>query len=148
MVNTTMSKYMDSTITNPFFIGFESLFDRASKMMENSYPPYNVISYSKKDQEISGNYDSDYEIELAVAGFHKFELDVTEEDGILTITGDKREYDTTYIHKGIATRKFTKQFTLAKDVKVENVCLNLGILHISLKKEEMKSKANKLEIID
>lgn len=148
MVNTTMSKYVDSTITNPFFIGFESLFDRASKMMENSYPPYNVISYSKKDQEISGNYDADYEIELAVAGFHKFELDVTEEDGILTITGDKREYDTTYIHKGIATRKFTKQFTLAKDVKVVDVSLNLGILHISLKKEEKKSKANKLEIID
>jgi molecular chaperone IbpA len=131
-----------STI-NPFLIGFESLFDRASSMInESSYPPYNVIKYSE-EQKLENEYDWDYEIHLAIAGFKEDEIKVYREGNILTISGESKEKPEdgfTYLHKGISSRKFKKQFTLSENVKVmqRGVGFNEGLLNIALQKNESR----------
>lgn len=134
-----------STI-NPFMIGFESLFDRANSMInESSYPPYNVIKISdeaKADQPEGWEY-WDYEIHLAVAGFKENEIKVYREGNVLTISGESKEKPEdgfTYIHKGISSRKFKKQFTLSENVKVleRGVGFDEGILKICLENIEPK----------
>ncbi len=140
MVSTTMS-----TI-NPFLIGFESLFDKANSMInESSYPPYNVIKISdeaKADQPEGWEY-WDYEIHLAVAGFKENEIKVYREGNVLTISGESKEKPEDgfiYIHKGISSRKFKKQFTLSENVKVleRGVGFDEGILKICLENIEPK----------
>jgi molecular chaperone IbpA len=131
-----------STI-NPFMIGFESLFDRASSMInESSYPPYNVIKYSE-EQKLENEYDWDYEIHLAIAGFKEDEIKVYREGNILTISGESKEKPEdgfTYLHKGISSRKFKKQFTLSENVKVmqRGVGFDEGLLNIALQKNESR----------
>jgi molecular chaperone IbpA len=134
-----------STI-NPFLIGFESLFDKANSMInESSYPPYNVIKISdeaKADQPEGWEY-WDYEIHLAVAGFKENEIKVYREGNVLTISGESKEKPEDgfiYIHKGISSRKFKKQFTLSENVKVleRGVGFDEGILKICLENIEPK----------
>jgi len=125
-------------------VGFDSLFDKLERVADdnkNSYPPHNLIKLS----------DEDFEIQLAVAGYDTEDIDVSFEDTSLTITGDKRTDlipEDQILHKGIGTRKFTKQFNLAEHVSVEKVFLQNGILTISLKKEipeKLKTKTFKIE---
>ena len=144
MVSTTMS-----TI-NPFLIGFESLFDRANNMLnESSYPPYNVIKISDetKDEyaELGEGWEKwDYEIHLAIAGFKEDEIKVYREGNVLTVIGESKEEPEDgfiYLHKGISSRKFKKQFTLSENVKVvdRGVGFDEGILKICLENIEPKS---------
>lgn len=142
-----------STI-NPFLIGFESLFDRANNMLnESSYPPYNVIKISdeaKADQP-EGWEMWDYEIHLAIAGFKEDEIKVYREGNVLTISGESKEKPEDgfiYLHKGISSRKFKKQFTLSENVKVteRGVGFDEGILKICLENIETKSDIEHYEV--
>jgi len=131
MVSTTMS-----TI-NPFLIGFESLFDKANNLLnDSSYPPYNVIKISEEFKDGDCDY-WDYEIHLAIAGFKEDEIKVYREGNILTVSGEGKERSEdgfTYLHKGISSRKFKKQFTLSENVKVmeRGVSIEEGLLKICL----------------
>ena len=118
-------------------IGFDSMFDRLEKLQtqQQGYPPHNVVNH--------GN--DKFEISIAVAGFNEDELHVEQKDDVLTISSkdveEKKKVE--YIHKGIATRKFTKTFTLGEYVDVESVSLVNGILSVYLEKnipEEKKPK--------
>ena len=117
------------TIPRSWTIGFDSIFDRLESTQSNSstYPPHNVVKHT----------DTSFEIALAVAGFKDKDLDVTLEKSILTIEGDNVALngDSEYIHKGIATRKFKKQFDLAEHIRVEHVSITDGILSVYLTKE-------------
>jgi len=111
-------------------VGFERLLnafsDLENSVAENkaqSYPPYNIIKQSEHD----------YAIEIAVAGFKRDEIDITFERDKLTVTGKvsaQREGD--YLHRGIATRDFTHQFTLAETVIVKSADLEDGLLILRL----------------
>lgn len=111
-------------------VGFERLLsafgDIENAMAENktpSYPPYNIIK--------TGEHD--YAVELAVAGFKRDELEITFEGDKLTVTGKVKESrDGEYLHRGIATRDFTHQFTLAETVLVQSADLVDGLLVIRL----------------
>ena len=95
-------------ITTPLarsFVGFDNLFDELEKVAtfkEGSYPAYNIEKTS----------DSTYEITIALAGFKKNQIEVELEQNRLTISAnsDNDEPLRDYVHKGIATRSFTKQF--------------------------------------
>jgi molecular chaperone IbpA len=85
-------------------------------------------------------------MEFAVAGFAKDEVKITTEKNVLTIKADKTETDSEkkYLHKGIATRKFVRSFTLPEYYEVESAGMDNGILYIDLIKnvpEEKKPKA-------
>lgn len=128
-------------------IGFDRLFDELDRQFENSktvgYPPYNIVQIN----------DDEYMISLAVAGFGMDNLDITQEGNILTVQGAQYEPDTiNYLHKGIASRNFRRQFTLANHVEVENAHLELGMLNIHLVRnvpEELQPKTIKInQVID
>lgn len=145
---------MVSTLAYPSMIGWDELFEKANKWMQgnqNNYPPYNVVSFSE-EQKKEYEYDWDYEIQIAVAGFGTEDLKVSQEGNILTISGDSEDNEYTnlgtFLHRGIGTRKFTKQFTLADNIEVceENVGMFEGLLVIGLKKVENNSKSRYFHI--
>lgn len=124
-------------------VGFDQMFRDMDRMFENSkgngYPPYNVVEISEDEWKIS----------IAVAGFDMQDLDITLDKNILTVEGTapNSDQDITYLHKGIGSRNFRRQFTLADHVEVESADLELGMLNIHLKRhvpDELQPK--KIEI--
>jgi len=113
---------------DPFMVGFDRIFDRMHSLNTNTnqsnYPPYNIV---KTD-------DNSYDIELAVAGFTEEQLDITVEDGILTIESTTSDDPDTieYLHRGIGKRDFRRVFTLADTVVVRDAELINGILRVHL----------------
>ena len=117
------------------FVGFDSLFDeleKVSNFKENSYPAYNI----EKTGELS------YEITIALAGFKETQLNIEVEQSVLTIStlNEDPVENRNYIHKGIATRAFTKQFRLAENVEVDNASFENGLLIVSLHKNIPRSR--------
>lgn len=112
-------------------VGFDRLFEQMDRHFANSsgngYPPYNIVQIN----------EDEYMITLAVAGFGMEDIEITKNGNILNIEGDsaKNQEDTVnYLHKGIATRSFRRQFTLADYVEVEGAELDLGMLNVHLKR--------------
>lgn len=100
---------------------FDTLFMEGRKAA--SYPPYNII---KTD-------DTNYTIEIAVAGFSRDDLDITAEGNKLTVTGTiKSEENKEYLHHGIGTRNFTHHFTLSDTVVVKSADIVNGLLLVKL----------------
>jgi len=132
----------DTQALNRALIGFDRMFDEMEARFVNNvntnYPPYNVIRES----------DNLYTIEVAVAGFKKDEIKVTIEDGTLSIEANKEiveddESATTYLHRGLASRAFTRSWNLAEHIKVKGAEIKDGILTVKLEREvpeELKPK--------
>ena len=82
--------------------------------------------------------DYTYDIELALAGFGKKDIDVNYADSQLTIKSikdEKAEEDADgVLHKGISKRQFSRTFTIADDVEVKGAELKDGLLKVSLEK--------------
>ena len=74
---------------------------------------------------------------MAVAGFGESELEIGVKEDTLTIRGGKttEREDTTYLHRGIASRSFERRFQLADHVEVTGAGLENGLLHVDLKRE-------------
>lgn len=92
-----------------------------------TFPHFDIVKVS----------ENEYRIDLAVAGFSRDTLDVSIEQGTLTVKGSKSsETDGgDYIHRGIAKRAFTKQFVLGEQLRVVNANLDNGVLSIELERE-------------
>ena len=114
----------------PFSVGFDNIFDHFNLHLENTrsvnYPPYNI---NKID-------DFNWNIEIALAGFGKKDIDVSTAENQLTIksieSDEKDDKDT--IHRGISKRQFTRSFTLADDVVVNGAEMKDGMLYVNLEK--------------
>jgi molecular chaperone IbpA len=111
-------------------VGFDrmaSLLDAAASDTGNTYPPYNI--------ERTG--DSSYRISMAVAGFSEEDISIEAQQNKLTIIGKKQDDDeqVNYLHRGIATRSFQRQFELADYVEVKGAALENGLLHVDLARE-------------
>jgi molecular chaperone IbpA len=133
MVSTSMDLFKD-----PFFIGIDRemrRFRNASELAaKQSYPPYNLIKID----------DDNYLLTLAVAGFTKKEVEVTLNNGTLTITGVIAEEDHhEYLHKGIALRKFTRTFALGEYMEVISAEMDNGLLYVSVRREIPEEKKPK-----
>jgi molecular chaperone IbpA len=91
-----------------------------------SYPPYNLIKHD----------GSNYEIEIALAGFKAEEIEVSTEQNILRVASrvEKRDPDRVYVHKGLSKRSFNHTWQLADDVRISSVEYVDGLLTISLEK--------------
>lgn len=88
-----------------------------------NYPPYNLIHVS----------DNETVIEVALAGFSEDEIQVFTEKGHLTIAATKAETDErTFLHRGLATRNFTRRWQLSEDTQVGDVLYKDGLLTIQL----------------
>jgi molecular chaperone IbpA len=137
---TTLASHYGLDRLLPTALGFENAFaalDNASHLLtatQTAFPPVNVI---KKDEY-------NFILELAVAGYKQDEIEITAERNSLKVTGKKTETDErTYLVKGIAGRKFARQFVLSDTVVVRDAALADGILSIQLENvipEEMKPR--------
>lgn len=81
---------------------------------------------------------------MAVAGYNKSNLTITEEDCCLTVVGELPETNDEYLHKGIAGRKFTRTFSLAEHMLTDGIHLVDGMLLIKIKREIPEEKKPKI----
>lgn len=113
----------------PFAIGFDrtlQLLNRAEHLHDSpNYPPYNIVKHDAEN----------FSVELAVAGFSKDEISITKEKEVLKISGKKEEQDEKdFVHNGLSSRAFTRNFTLADDIVVKGADMKDGILNVSLER--------------
>jgi molecular chaperone IbpA len=77
-----------------------------------------------------------YQITLAVAGFSPGEVSITAEQNVATIEGGKTEKtEREFLYRGISTRHFKRQFSLADYVQVKGAAFDNGLLKIELVRE-------------
>ena len=128
----------------PVTVGFDNAFDHFERMFDDdfmttipAFPHYNIVKKA----------ENKYDIEIALAGYNKKDIEVELKEGILTIKSKKdKEEDTKdgeVIHKGIAKRYFSKAFTIADDVEVKGAELKDGLLKVSMERivpEHRKAK--------
>lgn len=122
-------------VTNTFtfprsnFIGFDHLWDEISALTgtnEIGFPKHNVVKHN----------ETEYGIELALAGYSENHIDVEVKDGLLVISGDNTEdNEREFIHKGISGRKFKRTFRLSEHVVVDGASFINGLLCIELRVE-------------
>ena len=111
-------------------IGFDHIFNQQLHPANGNYPPYNIVKYS----------DIRYAIEVAVAGFDKNEITVGVEMDQLIIRGTKNEqsedanFAKEYVHRGIASRNFVQNWTLAEYMEVRSAEVKNGMLVISIER--------------
>ena len=137
----------------PVTVGFDNMFDHFERMVDDhnfnemvavKYPPYNIVK--------TGNYT--YDIQLALAGYGKKDIDVSFEDSVLTVKSIKDESEKEVeendgiLHKGIAKRMFQKSFTIAEDVEIKGAELKDGLLSVSMERvipEHKKARTIKIK---
>jgi HSP20 family molecular chaperone IbpA len=120
----------------------ERVQHRSAKAGEPGYPPHNIelLPGGERGPEA-------LRITLAVAGFTPDELEVSVEDGELTIRGrQSEEAAKDYIHRGIAARQFKRSFALANGVEVRKAELHNGLLAIELERPRKEKKVLKVGI--
>ena len=123
----------------PLSVGFDDVFNHFESMFDHqldhiqttAFPHYNIVKQDKNK----------YDIQIALAGYNKKDINVNLEDGILSVESKKDEKKETKVdsegeilHKGIAKRYFKKSFTIAEDVEVKGAELKDGLLKVSLER--------------
>ena len=123
-------------------VGFDNIFDQLSTLSRYetpNYPPYNIKKIDKEN----------YQLEMALAGFSKENIDVEVKESILTVSGKTSEKDDdNFVHRGIAQRAFKRQWTLAEHLEVDNATFKDGVLIVDMKlnlPEEKKPKTIKIK---
>jgi molecular chaperone IbpA len=125
---------LDLASLHRHFVGFDQIFEEINRSYnaatkQDNYPPFNILRTS----------DTQYLIEIAVAGFRESELDVenlTNEYGqlVLTVRGTKASQENTpdYLHRGLASRNFERTFRLNENVEITGATVENGIMTIRL----------------
>ena len=146
MVRNNLSLFDNLNQLTPYAVGFDRQFNRLNDYVKHQqqstgFPPYNI-------QKVK---DFEYEIEMALAGFSKDDIEVEVADGVLTVRSVKENDDVDdewTLHRGISYRKFNRKFTLADDIVVNDAKLENGLLRISLEQiipEEKKPRLIKIK---
>jgi molecular chaperone IbpA len=122
-------------------IGFERIFgllEAAQTQPSDNWPPFDTVKLS----------EDRYQITMAVAGFKRDEIDISQQENLLVIKGERKiNVDGEYLHRGIAYRPFIRRFELAEHVQVSDAQLADGLLNISLKRELPEAmKPRRIEI--
>lgn len=119
----------------PVTVGFDNIFDHFERMMDDdvfsvptvNYPPYNIVKTG----------ENTYDIEVALAGFSKDDIEVEYAENMLHIKSKKvedKDAKEGVLHKGISKRYFSKTFTVADDVVVNGAELKDGLLKVSMER--------------
>ena len=132
----------------PVTVGFDNVFDHFERMFDedsffraptmSNFPPYNIVKTGKNT----------YDVELALAGFSKDDIEVQYEDNMLTVKSKQKDEKSEdkddngdILHRGSSKRWFSKAFTIADDVEVKGAELKDGLLKISMERIIPEGKA-------
>jgi molecular chaperone IbpA len=131
MTKTLTLRSFDIPQIHKFGIGFEPIFEELMRVSgaqtQTNYPPHNVIKTG----------ENTVTIEVAVAGFAEGEIDIQVDKRTLTISGEQireESADWEYLHRGISSRNFTQNFSLADHVEVKSASIRNGILRVYLER--------------
>lgn len=95
------------------------------KNTTSNYPPTNIY----KDE------NENYVLEMAVSGFSKNDITVEETDSAVLITGERKDAESdagkSYAHRGLAFRKFKREYAKHPDMDVDSCELKDGLLTIT-----------------
>lgn len=134
---------MSSNLFNIIFreaIGYDVLSRFGDAHKVDNYPPHNITKQGDT-----------YHLTLAVAGFTRDELEVTVDNGHLSIQGIRGITESPdnleILHKGLAFRDFDRSWKLGEYVEVVGVSLENGLLTVELQQLIPESKkARKIDI--
>ena len=127
--------------------GGRSLLNRPFGLLDEDWDRVFNVKWPATTDDLVAQYpvdihedDAGIHVEAELPGFTKDEVDVTLENGVLTITAE-RTADQTKGEKHLNERRFTKvsrSFTLPNTVDAQNVeaTLNDGVLKLLLHKHE------------
>jgi len=134
-----------SALSSPFLLGFDQIeraLDKASRPASDGYPPYNIERIAA-----AGDAPELLRITLAVAGFSREQIEVTQEESQLLIRGRQQEdKGRDYIHRGIAARQFQRSFLLAEAMHVLGAELANGLLTIDIARPPPEHVVRKISI--
>ena len=107
-------------------IGLDTYFENIFNVgQQQSYPPYNIIHVNNVESRL----------EIALAGFKKKEIKVYTEYGKLVVEGTKEsKEEEEYLHRGLASRSFRREWSLSDDIEVKDVTFADGLLLAKLGK--------------
>lgn len=116
-----------------FSVGFDrwvGIFQDVNKHIQPTFPPHNLVKVS----------DDKYQLEFALAGFSKGDVEVKQENHphrVLIVKSKEAMKDDkrTFVHKGIAERSFEKRFTLDEHIQVNGCHMEDGILTVTLERK-------------
>jgi molecular chaperone IbpA len=113
-------------------VGFDRLFDileNAGRATQgDNYPPFNIERMA----------ENNYLVTIAVAGFKPDEIDITAQQNLLVVAGQKHSEgndNRDFLHVGIANRNFERRFQLADHVFVKGADIADGLLVIELERQ-------------
>lgn len=135
----------DTAALNRALLGFDSMFNdfenRMGNQINNNYPPYNVLKFD----------EDNYKLEIAVTGFEQDEITVEIDQNQLIVSGQRKAQsldEIVYLHHGLASRDFTRNWTLAEHMEVGEGRIKNGVLIIELKRvipESLKPRVLKIK---
>ena len=134
-----------TALSSPFLLGFDQIeraLDKVAKTGTDGYPPYNIERIAASEGQ-----PERLRITLAVAGFSREDIEVTQEESQLWIRGrqqDDRARD--YVHRGIASRQFQRNFLLAEGMQVLGAELVNGLLSIDVARPQPERVVKKISI--
>jgi len=123
-------------------VGFDNIFDQLSALSHfetPNYPPYNIKKVDKEN----------YQLEMALAGFSKDDIEVEAKENTLTVSAKSSDKDDdSFVHRGIAQRAFKRQWTLMEHLEVQDAKFKDGVLVVDMKlnlPEEKKPRTIKIK---
>ena len=132
-----------TALSSPFLLGFDQIeraLDKVAKSAADGYPPYTIERIAATEA-----WPERLRITLAVAGFAREDIEVTQEESQLWIRG--RQQDETqrdYIHRGIAARQFQRNFLLAEGMQVLGADMANGLLSIDVARPQPERVVKKI----
>lgn len=126
-------------------IGIDRLLDSVqstvSATTSTGFPPYNITRYRDDD--------SAYTVTLAIAGYAKEDIEITQEGCKLEITGKaSKEEDVIYLHKGLTQKGFRRILALHEYSVVTDSFIENGLLSINIRVETPDEKKPRKIVID
>ncbi len=129
------------TLSNRF-VGFDQFFNEIEQALTTvhkatTFPAYDIVKT-----------DTGFTIEMAVAGYTKSDIEVTlnSKNHVLTVKGTKSAEKANRVYTGIASRNFTRSWTLNPDMEVTNCAVKDGILTIDLSEAQKAEEVRVIEI--
>jgi HSP20 family protein len=140
-MTTHLAKFLDHNLAEPWDIMFRNLFETDSFFLPainaNFKYPVDILEDEKS-----------LNIEIAVAGIEKDDIEIEEQDGVLRVTYNKQEEEDNceekhYIQRSIAKRAFNFGWRISEDkfnLKKIDAKMDKGILKISIPKFDEEEK--------
>ena len=115
----------------PYSLGFDDMFRHFEDFYNKDLDAFDT---NKCNYNIIESGSNSYDIEIALPGHEKKDVEVSIEDNLLkiqsTCKNQTENKDKKYLHKGVEQEKISVSFFIGKDIKVKNAIMESGLLTV------------------